>query len=260
MASREMRMGVSRRRVVAVVPAAGAGVRFGGGVPKQYRLLAGEAVVARTLTRLRAVGWLEQIFVVVAADDPFWRAAMGGGDRRVQVVRLGGKSRAESVHAGVRVAHAEGFGVDDWVLVHDAVRPCVTAAAIEHLRGVVGDDPVGGILALPVSDTVKLAREGEGEGIRVERTVSRERLWLAQTPQLFRLGVLMEALARTHEPTDEAEAVEALGLRPMLVRGEITNVKVTLPGDLALAEAIWHWQERVCERRGDTAVAGGNRV
>jgi len=215
--------------------------------PKQYLPMAGAPLIVRTLARLLACAWLERVYVVIAPDDRWWDrdvAPLIANEGRLEVVRLGGATRAHSVRAGLRVAHAAGFADDDWALVHDAARPCVDPAAISHLRMVIGASTVGGLLALPVTDTVKLAeRESNGESAVVERTIARDRLWLAQTPQLFRLAVLRQALDRFPEATDEASAVERLGFKPLLVKGSATNLKVTLPGDLFLAEAIWQRQE-----------------
>lgn len=217
--------------------------------PKQYLPLAGVPLLLRTLERLLACSWIERLFVVIAPDDRYWDPLVApalASEARVAVVRLGGETRAYSVRAGLRVAYAAGFANDDWVLVHDAARPCVDPASITHLRSVVSRSNVGGLLALPVTDTVKLS-EGGGSGgdtAVVERTVPRERLWLAQTPQLFRLAMLRQALDRCPEATDEASAVERLGFKPLLVRGSPANLKVTMPGDLLLAEAIWLRQEQ----------------
>ncbi len=231
----------THRRTFAIVPAAGSGTRFGGAVPKQYAPLAGQPLLVRTLARLLACAFLERVYVVLAPDDAQWRrldlSALDAA--RFEPVFLGGSTRARSVLAGLRVAHAAGFGEDDWALVHDAARPCVLPEQITHLwQGLMRDD-IGAILAVPVADTVKLADEHE----RIVRTVPRERLWLAQTPQVFRAGLLRQALEATPEATDEASAVERLGMHPRLVAGHWANLKVTRAADLALAEAIWRWQE-----------------
>ncbi len=245
---------LSFARTFAVIPAAGSGSRLNAALPKQYLPLAGAPLIVRTLSRLLQVSFLERIYVVLAPDDRHWTSVVEPhladlpaewALSRVGVLRIGGETRAHSVRAGLKVAHAEGFGDDDWALVHDAARPCVTVEAIEHLHAVVGGSNVGGLLAQPVIDTVKLARTNDSTGTpAVERTVPRERLWLAQTPQIFRLALLRQALDRHPEATDEASAVERLGLSPLLVKGHASNLKVTLPGDLALAEAIWLLQER----------------
>lgn len=242
-------------RTFAVIPAAGTGARLGAALPKQYLLFAGAPLLVRTLLRLLRVLWIERCYVVLAPDDRYWDTlitphlaklppTLGVGER-LRVVRLGGETRAHSVRAGLRVAHAEGFGDDDWALVHDAARPCLTKETIEHLQVSVGNSNVGGLIAIPATDTVKVATQhGSESGLPVvERTVPRERIWLAQTPQLFRLAVLRQALDRFPDATDEASAVERLGLQPILVKGHWSNLKVTLPGDLELAQAIWSLQE-----------------
>ena len=227
----------------ALVPAAGGGARLGGDCPKQYQPLAGQPLIRHALATLAAVPVIARTFVVLAPDDQHW----DGFDwsdlaARLTVLRCGGATRAESVvnglhamtqtaYAGVRVA------AEDWVLVHDAARACLTAAHIGKLIAEVGDDPVGGLLAVPVADTLKRA-----QGCRVKATMPREGLWQAQTPQMFRHAQLVEALQYAPAVTDEASAIEALGLQPRLVEADVTNLKVTYPLDLQLAE--WILQNR----------------
>ena len=151
----------------------------------------------------------------------------------------GGATRADSVLNGL-VAISAALKPDDWVLVHDAARPCLSRAQLDALVGQVGEDETGGILAVPVADTLKRS----GADGRIEATVPREHLWQAQTPQMFRYGLLREALSRSRTVTDEAGAVEALGYRPLLVASDTSNLKVTYPADMALAENI------LLERKG----------
>jgi 2-C-methyl-D-erythritol 4-phosphate cytidylyltransferase len=216
----------------ALVPAAGSGSRFGGGLPKQYTPLAGKPLIQHALAALCANAAVGAVFVVLAPDDAHWRRYDWSpfGDR-LQPLFCGGRTRAESVLNGLLVAELE---PDDWVLVHDAARPCLSQAQLAQLIGELRDDEVGGILAVPVADTLKRA---DAAG-RIARTESREGLWQAQTPQMFRAGLLLQALQRVREVTDEASAVEALGLQPRLVESDSVNLKVTYPQDLLLAELL----------------------
>ena len=219
-------------RLLAVVPAAGGGSRLGAALPKQYLELAGDCMLHRTLDALLAEPRLSAIVVVVSPADAR-RPPVGRFDARVRFAAVGGATRADSVAAGLGQLAADDH---DWVLVHDAARPGLSPAALARLIDAVGDDRVGGLLALPVADTVKRA---DASG-RVLATVDRDGLWAAQTPQMFRAGVLREALSGDRRGiTDEASAVERLGLQPLLVRGEPGNLKVTLAEDLQLAAALW---------------------
>jgi 2-C-methyl-D-erythritol 4-phosphate cytidylyltransferase len=221
----------SAPRFFALVPAAGSGSRLGSALPKQYLPLLGKPMIHHTLTRLAALPELERLHVVLAPDDTTWREPPELSDR-LSVHRVGGATRAASVLAGLRAMAAN---ADDWVLVHDAARPCVTHAMLRTLIDTLRDDSVGGLLAMPIADTLK--RE-DGQG-RVLRTEPREQLWAAQTPQMFRHGLLLRALeAADAGVTDEASAVEALGLSPRLVAADARNLKVTYPTDARLAELI----------------------
>lgn len=218
----------------ALVPAAGGGSRMGADRPKQYLPLLGRPLIAHALETLCAVPAIRKVFVVLSpADDEWDRHDWRGFAGRLDVLRCGGASRADSVANGLG-AVAETVADDDWVLVHDAARACLTVSQVETLIDALRDDPVGGLLAVPVADTLKRA---EGES-RVAATVSREGLWQAQTPQMFRRGLLVRALAAARNVTDEAGAVEALGLAPKLVAADATNLKVTYPPDLQLAARI----------------------
>ena len=216
----------------ALVPCAGVGERSGAGGPKQYRSVAGRSVVAHTLAALAAVPRIAATLVVLAPDDAeFERHAPG----HRPVARVGGATRAASVANGLAALAAAGAGDDDWVLVHDAARCLVQPAEIERLIAACEHDAVGGLLALPVADTLKR----EGEQGRAKATVDRRGLWQAQTPQMFRLGLLREALAAAGDAvTDEASAVEALAHAPRLVPGSAENFKLTWPADFELAERL----------------------
>lgn len=221
-------------RHFALVPAAGCGARFGSEIPKQYLPLAGWPLIRHTLAALCKHAAIEQVWVVLSPGDEWWASydwsAFG---EKLQVRFCGGATRAQSVANGL--SEMEGvLSAQDWVLVHDAARPCLSQAMLDTLIAELTEDPVGGILAMPVADTLKRADDCG----RVASTASREGLWQAQTPQMFRFGLLCDALADTQTVTDEAGAVEAAGHAPRLVRSDLSNLKVTYPGDLRLAELI----------------------
>ncbi|HEV7800265.1 MAG TPA: 2-C-methyl-D-erythritol 4-phosphate cytidylyltransferase, partial [Burkholderiales bacterium] len=220
----------------ALVPAAGAGSRLGSETPKQYLPLAGHPVLYHTLRQLAGHPQIEQVFVVLApADAEFRLSSWGDLEAKVQPLYCGGETRAASVYNGLLAARNI-IGGDDWVLVHDAARPCLSADALARLIVEVGNDEAGGLLAIPVADTLK---RGNGDG-RVTATERREGLWQAQTPQMFRYGFLIEALRRCGPATitDEASAIESMGLKPKLVMGEARNLKITYAQDLHLASLI----------------------
>ena len=182
---------------------------------------------------------VQSVFVVLAAGDELfarhdWSAFAG----RVQPLYCGGASRRDSVYNGL-VAMSASVDPDDWVLVHDAARPCVGARDVQSLMRECERDEIGGLLALPVADTVKQAAKDEAGAVRAAATIDRAQVWLAQTPQMFRVALLMQALQQAPATvTDEAAAIEALGLRPRLVAGSRDNLKVTYPEDFAVAESI----------------------
>jgi 2-C-methyl-D-erythritol 4-phosphate cytidylyltransferase len=220
--------------IYALVPAGGSGSRMGSAVPKQYLEIDGRPVLWHTLRALIECPDIEKIALVVAPDDQQADVVLDSEwSERVEVVRCGGATRAHSVRNGLRHLHASGEA-NAWVLVHDAARPCLTQIELSTLIETLVDDAVGGILALPVADTVKRA---DALG-RVAATVPRDSLWRAQTPQMFRLQTLLDALRLQPDVTDEAQAIESLGLSPRLVPGKATNLKVTFPEDLALAAMI----------------------
>ncbi|MDI1350407.1 2-C-methyl-D-erythritol 4-phosphate cytidylyltransferase [Aquabacterium sp.] len=233
-------------RCYALVPCAGVGERAGVGGPKQYHPVAGQAVVAHTLAALQAVPRLEATLVVLSPDDvPFERHAPDFTGERAWVARVGGATRAESVANGLAELLARGAQPHDWVLVHDAARCLLRPEWVTRLIAACEADEVGGLLALPLADTLKAAVRGADGEARAEATVDRTGKWAAQTPQMFRLGLLRPALASAlSDPesaaaiTDEASAIEALGHMPRLVPGDWENIKVTWPGDFALAERL----------------------
>jgi 2-C-methyl-D-erythritol 4-phosphate cytidylyltransferase len=218
-------------RYFALIPAAGVGARMGAGSPKQYLKIGGKPMLRHTLDAFQSSDLIAHTFVVVSPEDPYIDQIVP--HHGVTVLRCGGDTRMESVRNGL-AALASTLANGDWVLVHDAARPGLTADLIEKLVLETGDHPVGGLLGLPVVDTVKRCMEGEAVG-----TVPRNGLWLAQTPQMFRYQLLRQALAAATDPktiTDDASAVEALGLTPKLVEGHPRNLKVTLPDDIRIAE------------------------
>jgi 2-C-methyl-D-erythritol 4-phosphate cytidylyltransferase len=223
----------------ALIPAAGAGTRMGGEMPKQYLPLNSIPLIAHALIVLAREPRIAKLFVAISPDDAWWdNYEWQGWEDRLQVLRCGGATRADTVLNGLE-AMAEWCAADDWVLVHDAARPCLPAASLSRLLDEVSDDAVGGLLAVPVADTLKRAVAGAASGARAEATVPRAGLWQAQTPQMFRHGQLSEALrAAGNDMTDEASAIEQLGLRPKLVESDSRNLKVTYPQDLRLASLI----------------------
>lgn len=222
-------------RYFALIPAAGTGSRMGADCPKQYLPLLGLPLIAHTLQALAREPRIEKIIVVLAPDDEQWQSHdWSGWQGRLETLRCGGASRAESVLNGLD-AMAAWCADDDWVLVHDAARPCLPRSALARLIDGAGEDAVGGLLAVPVADTLKRADQ---QG-RVATTEPRAGLWQAQTPQMFRHGMLRQALAAAgNDVTDDASAIEKAGLHPLLVEADSRNLKVTYPRDLQLAELI----------------------
>ncbi|PKO32949.1 MAG: 2-C-methyl-D-erythritol 4-phosphate cytidylyltransferase [Betaproteobacteria bacterium HGW-Betaproteobacteria-9] len=221
-------------RCHALLPCAGSGSRAGTAAPKQYEPVAGLPLVLHTLAAFQAVDRIERCLVVVAPGDRF----LSVDDPRLQLARCGGDTRAASVFNGLQALLDSGADASDWVLVHDAARCLITPAQIEALIDACLADAVGGLLALKLPDTLKSEAGG-----RVVATVDRSDKWLAQTPQMFRIGALRAALAALADTgfagvTDEASAMELAGQQPLLVPGSAQNFKVTYPEDFALAEAI----------------------
>jgi len=233
----------------ALLACAGRGVRAASAQtsaparPKQYQSLAGTPLVLHTLAAFAAVARVRHTLVVLAPHDGFWQAASRSVPcperTRHSAVACGGATRAQSVHNGLQALRKLGAAAQDWVLVHDAARCLITPALINTLIDACENDPVGGLLALPVSDTLSAATQDPQARPRATATVARSDKWLAQTPQMFRLGALSNALHHAGaDATDEASAMQALGQHPLLVRGSAHNVKVTWPEDFALAAAL----------------------
>ena len=220
-----------------VIPAAGSGRRFAASQPKQYATLGSSTVIEHALAAFEADDDCASITVAIAADDARWPAIAARHPRVTSVG--GGEQRAHSVRNALR-SLASRVGADDWVFVHDAARPCFTRTDLDSLKRALADHRVGGLLAVPLADTLKRSRT-DGDR-RVDATLDRANLWRAATPQVFRFGVLLPALDAAIDsqrlPTDESQAVEWAGHEPRLVAGRADNIKVTTPEDLLLASAI----------------------
>lgn len=215
-----------------IVPAAGVGKRMNADRPKQYLLLSDKTVIEHTLTRLIDVQIFEKVVVAISADDPYWNELPISKHEKIRLAK-GGKERADSV-LNALVAISTQADENDWVLVHDAARPCVTSEDIKKLISELCDDEIGGILALSSHDTLK-----DVNGIQIIGTLNRSRIWRALTPQMFRYGALKKALELTQGNsaiTDEASALEFQGFSPKIVEGHSNNIKITCPEDLALAK------------------------
>ncbi len=221
-----------------LIPAAGYGERFGGTTPKQYVSLAGEPLLAHSLRCLVEGTPLVKTFVVLARNDRLFTEKINPHPR-INPLYCGATTRGESVLQGLELMRGEAHE-RDWVLVHDAVRPCLPKAVLLRLLTECSEDKVGGLLAMPVVDTLKRGDEKR----RVTITLQREQVWQAQTPQMFRYGMLLEALRQTSGASDEAQAIEYLNLQPKLIMGSPLNIKVTYPEDLALAESILRREEQ----------------
>ena len=219
-------------RLFAVIPAAGSGQRMGADKPKQYLPLAGKTVLECTLTRLLSSLAIDTCMLCVAPDDNYYPEVLASVSYDVNVVE-GGASRAHSVANGLRALETAA-NQDDWVLVHDAARPCVPAEDLQWLVQSLEHHAVGGLLARPAQDTLKHAQDGE-----IITTLNREQIWHAMTPQMFRYGLLQSALEQSLEQgaaiTDESAAIEALGKQPKIIAGDASNIKITTPADLELA-------------------------
>lgn len=227
-------------RYFLVIPAAGSGRRFSSAQPKQYAALGSSTVIEHALATFEADPDCAGIVIALAPGDDAWPAIAARRSRLIEVAE-GGEQRAHSVRNALR-ALAGQVRDDDWIMVHDAARPCFTASDLALLKRELAAHPVGGLLAIPLADTLKRALEPKSQVTHVDATLDREGLWRAATPQVFRFGVLLRALeaalAAGRMPTDEAQAIEWTGQRPRLVAGRADNIKVTTADDLVLAGAI----------------------
>jgi len=222
-----------------VVPAAGVGARMGADCPKQYLPLAGKTVIEHTLERLLALPDIAGIYLVLGADDNYWNDLSLAQNKRIHRV-AGGTERCDSVLNALEKLR-DSASPNDWVLVHDAARPCIHVQSVLHLIEQVKNHPVGGILGVPVNDTLKQVNNSI-----IDSTVDRRSLWQAQTPQMFRLGLLRDCLQRGLAEgkliTDESLALEAYGYQPLMVQGRSDNIKITRPEDLVIAAMLLQQQ------------------
>jgi 2-C-methyl-D-erythritol 4-phosphate cytidylyltransferase len=225
---------LSSAAIHLLIPSAGVGSRAGGELPKQYQLVAGRPLLEHTLAAFQNIREIKFRLLSISLDDT---AIVNVATGDMRIARNGGDTRAQTVRNGLAWLLAHGAAAQDWVLVHDAARCCIAPAAIERLIAACVQAGEGGLLAVPLSDTLKLAK-----GKRARETLPRENKWLAQTPQMFRIGELIAALdsaaAVNFTVTDEASAIERTGRAPLIVRGDARNLKVTYPEDFALAEAL----------------------
>jgi 2-C-methyl-D-erythritol 4-phosphate cytidylyltransferase len=221
-------------KIFALVPAAGQGTRIGDAVPKQYLPIDGKPMLFHALEALASVGRIQAVVAILSPLDRHWgEFDWSAFPDKIEAAFTGGRNRGESVRNALK--HLEPrIAKDDWVMVHDAARPCITRKLVDQFLDELESEPVGGLLAMPLADTLKRSEET----LHVAATVPRAGLWRAQTPQMFRYEMLVRALAAKPDATDESQAVEALGYSPRLVQGENSNFKVTFAGDLPLAEMV----------------------
>ena len=220
-----------------IIPAAGSGNRMQNSLPKQYLPLAGKPMISHTIKVFFEHARISSIHLALSPEDDFWRSLIIEPTSKLKLHYTGGETRAQTVLNTLQVIDIDD---DDWILVHDAARPGLTSQLLDNLLNTLENDAVGGLLALPLADTLK---QSDTKNL-VKKTIARDSLWQAQTPQMFRAATLKKALQNFDgAPTDEAEAIEALGLQPKLVQGEIANLKVTYPQDLALLEALFKQRE-----------------
>ena len=226
--------------IFAIIPAAGIGTRLGDVLPKQYLDINGVPMIFHALQALVSVKRIDKIIVVLSPDDNHWRRFFSGdilsnAGERVTAAYVGGKSRGQSVANGLKYIESTAKK-NDWVMVHDAARPCIRSELVEQFIDELEVDSIGGLLALPLADTIKL--DDGAENCRVAKTIPREHIWRAQTPQMFRFGLLQTALYDFVEATDESQAIEAAGHQPKLVMGDSANLKVTYATDMKLAAML----------------------
>jgi 2-C-methyl-D-erythritol 4-phosphate cytidylyltransferase len=209
---------------------------MGVSAPKQYLTLDGQALIQHVIRVFDQSPQIQSIHVILSEQDAHWRNAYLNASEKAKVHYCGGETRSETVLNGLN-AMQDSVAEHDWILVHDAARPGLTNRLLTQLISSLQDDEVGGLLALPLADTLKMS---DAES-RVAKTIPRDQLWQAQTPQMFKYATLKRALGNFNgSPTDEAEAIEALGLKPKLVTGELRNLKVTYPQDLVVLSALFN--------------------
>ena len=221
-------------RFHVIIPAAGSGSRMGVDTPKQYLSLNGKPLIQHVIKVFDQAAKINTVNIILSSGDAYWRITYLNLSRKAQAHYCGGDTRAATVLNGLNAIEAQ-VEADDWILVHDAARPGLSNLLLNQLLNTLENDDVGGLLATPLADTLKRADSEQ----RVSATLPRTDLWQAQTPQMFRYAMLKKALLEFNGiPTDEAEAIEALGLKPKLVMGELQNLKVTYPQDLAVLSAL----------------------
>ncbi len=234
---------LSMARFHVIIPAAGSGSRMGAETPKQYLSLHGKRLIQYVIKVFDQSTKINSIHIILNSEDGHWHTANIGLSNKIHVHNCGGETRAATVLNGLN-AMREQVQDNDWILVHDAARPGLSHLLLSQLLNTLEDDEVGGLLAMPLADTLKRSDQHQ----RVAETIPRNDLWQAQTPQMFRYATLIKALEEFEgTPTDEAEAIEALGLKPKLVTGELRNLKVTYPQDLAVLSALLNANERLSE-------------
>jgi 2-C-methyl-D-erythritol 4-phosphate cytidylyltransferase len=218
-----------------LIPSAGHGARMQSDIPKQYLMLNGKPILRHAIDIFESMPIIASINIVVAEQDTYWESNLLDKCPKSRVFHCGGETRAASVLNGLTMI-ADIAGTDDWILVHDAARPGIDEAMIARLLAAVADDDVGAILALPLADTLKRATDSSS----ISETIPREKLWQAQTPQMFRHAALTQALNihLSRQPTDEAQALEWMGHQPKLVLGDLKNMKITYPHDLKVVAAL----------------------
>jgi len=233
-------------RYWVIIPAAGIGSRMQADRPKQYLQLSDKTVIEHTLNNLLKYPCFNALYVGLSSSDPYWKTLPLSQNENIHTYE-GGNERVDTVLNGLR-ALADKAQPDDWVLVHDVARPCISLKDIEVLVTQLEDHPVGGILGVPVTDTVKKVEGGQVGGGQIVETIDRSTLWRAYTPQMFRYQTLLSALEKGLNKglaiTDEASAIEAEGLTPEMVKGSVNNIKITQPGDIELAEFYLSKQEK----------------
>ena len=222
-------------RIWAVIPAAGVGKRYSSDIPKQYLPLSGLPVLLHSINKLVKLDEIEEILVALNPEDTFWEK-LNFSHPKVTAIH-GGVERCNSVNSALEELSGRAKK-GDWVLVHDAVRPCISDSDLKKITSIVNDEEVGGLFAFPILDTIKEV----GENLDVQKTIPRGSLWSAMTPQIFRYELLKQALEAAlvagGSVTDEASAIESIGLTPRIVQGDKTNIKVTHSTDMVLAESI----------------------
>jgi 2-C-methyl-D-erythritol 4-phosphate cytidylyltransferase len=238
-------------RFFGLVPAGGAGRRFGGNKPKQYASLGGKTVLERSVQALLADSRIEKVFIVVASDDST-APEMFHNNPKVKCLPVGGQERANSVLNGLNHL-LENFLVNetDWVLVHDAARPGLSAVALKNLIDQGSEHIAGALLAVPVADTLKKTAVAEEGEVIAQHTVPRDQLWAAQTPQMFRAQALSMAISECFYKglvlTDDASAIETMGIGPLIVPGHIENMKITQPEDLPIVAKLLGLHQECCQ-------------